>query len=219
MKINNSIIFQEGVINISITLFVILGIFAIGCRPTLNVVETDTEQIEEKLIDYQNEEAIGSEVTLLLKDGESISGELLSVRDSSIILCEEYSATEEELAIQKFPIKNVRTDKIVECEIKGNTYPLWIGAGIGLVAGTVVYLLVKDDLKIKIGTSSDDDMDKAASSCCLVGGLTTLPLIIGRGLSTEDMTLTDIPTGYKFLPLKSLARYQSGEPEYLKAIK
>ena len=202
----------------SIIFFTIVGILAVSCRPTLNVTETNAEQIEEKLIDYQKEESIGAEVTLLLKDGESISGELLSVRDSSVTVCSEYSATEEELADLKYPVRSVKTNLINEFEIKGNTYPLWIGAGIGFVAGTTAFLLVKDDLDIKIGTSSDEEVEKALGSCCLAVSLTVLPVALGRLLSTEDVILSDIPSGYKFLPLKSLARYADKEPEYLRTI-
>jgi len=129
----------------SIIFFVIILILVVSCTPTLNVTETKTEQIEERLIDYQKKESIGAEATLLLKDGECISGELLSVRDSSVIVCSEYSANEKELESLKYPISNVESNSIREIEIKGNYYPLWIGTGIGLVAGTVTYLLVKDD--------------------------------------------------------------------------
>jgi hypothetical protein len=102
----------------SIIFLAALVILAIGCRSTLNVALTNTVKIEEKLIDYEKEEPIGAEVTLLLIEGEEINGELLTVRDSSITLCETYSATEDELVSLKYPIKNVRTDTIVELEIK-----------------------------------------------------------------------------------------------------
>jgi hypothetical protein len=203
----------------SIIFLAALVVFANGCRPTLNVAETNTEKIEEKLIDYQKEEAIGLEVTLLLTDKEEISGELLSVRDSSITLCKKYSATEDELASLKYPICSIQTNEIIELEIKGNSYPLWIGAGIGIVAGATAFLLVKDD---KNENQENNAFDRTFSgeygTCLLAAGLAALPVIIGRGLSTEDVTLTDIPKGYKFLPLKSLARYPDEEPEYLRAI-
>ena len=199
----------------AIIFFDIMLIFIVSCRPTLNVTETSTKQIEEKLIDYQKEDSIGAEVTLLLINGEEISGELLSVRDSSIALCATYSATEEELASLKHPISIIETDGIREFEIAGNTFPRWIGAGIGFVAGTTAGILVINDLK---ETSTEESIDKALGSCCLVAGLTTLPVVIGRLLSTEDVILSDIPSGYKFLPLKSLARYPDEEPVYLKAI-
>lgn len=204
----------------SIIFLTILGILVVSCRPTLNVTETNIEQIEEKLIDYQKEESIGAEVTLLLKDGESISGELLSVRDSSVTVCSEYSATEDELANLKYPVRNVRTNVINELEIKGNKYPLWIGAGIGIVAGTVVYLLVKDDNEENQETNAfSRSFNDKLGTTCLVGGIIALPILIGRFLSTEDVILTDIPPGYKFLPLKSLARYPEEEPDYLRVIK
>jgi hypothetical protein len=203
----------------SIIFLTILGILVVSCRPTLNVTETNTEQIEEKLIDYQKEESIGAEVTLLLKDGESISGELLSVRDSSVTVCSEYSATEDELINLKYPVRNVRTDTILELEIKGNKYPLWIGAGIGIVAGTVVYLLVKDDNEENQESNAfNRAFNENLRTTCLVVGIAALPIAIGGLLSTDNVTLTEIPPGYKFLPLKSLARYPDIEPEYLRAV-
>ena len=201
----------------SIIFIAILGIFAISCRPTLNITETNTEQIEEKLVDYQKEEPIGAEVTLLLKNGEEISGELLPVRDSSINLCEKYSATEEELAIQKYPIINVRTDTIFELEINGNFYPLWIGTGIGLLAGTVVYLMVKDNKDENQELAAYESFNEMGNTC-LGLGIFTLAASIGALLSTREVILSDIPSGYNFLPLKSLARYPDEEPVYLKAI-
>jgi len=75
----------------------------------VSLTETNEKQIEDKIIEFQKEEAIGAEVTLSLKDGEEINGELLSVRDSTITMCTEYSATEKDLASLQYPIHTVRT--------------------------------------------------------------------------------------------------------------
>lgn len=184
----------------------------------LSLNENNDEQIEDKLLDYKKEEATGVGVTLSLNNREYFSGELLSVRDSTIMVCAKYSATEEELANKKYSINSVPINQIRELKIEGNALPLWIGAGISLVASTAVYLIVKDDMNIKLGTSSEEEVDIAVGSCCLVGAVIALPMVIGRALFTEDALLTEIPAGYKFLPLKSLARYQDEEPEYLRVI-
>jgi hypothetical protein len=184
----------------------------------LSLSLSNDEQIEEKLLDYKKEGATGAEVTLLLKNREEFNGELLSVRDSTITVCAKYSATEAELANLKYPINVIRINELLELKIEGNTYPLWIGAGIGFVAGMAIYLVVKDDINQNAKPTDEEYVDKGIGSCCLIGSAVALPLLIGKVLSTDNVTLTHIPPGSKLLPLKSLARYQDEEPEYLRAI-
>ena len=205
---------------LNITAGIIAGLIVTCSDPfttTLILTENSKEQIEEKLLDYKKEEATGACVTLVLKSGEEFNGELLSFRDSTILVCEKYSATEMELANLKYTINVIRTDEILELMIEGNTYPFWIGAGIGFVAGTAVYLIVKDELNLNAKTSDKEDVDKAVGSCCLVVVTMGLPTLIGWSLSTDNVTLTEIPPGYKFLPLNFLARYPDKEPEYLRS--
>ena len=207
-----------------IIIVVIFGLLAAGCRPTLNVTETNREQIEEKLIDYEQDEGVGAEITLSLKNEEEIEGELLSVRDSTITVCTEYSATEEQLASLKYPINTVRIDEILEFKIEGNENEyIWIGV-IGIVVGLGLGVLVAENYESESSSGSGlDEMVESGEKLCvgtgvflLVSGISGLIL---RLLSTEDVILTEIPPGYKFLPLKFLARYPDEEPEYLRAIK
>ena len=194
---------------------VFTALLAAGCRPTLNVTETNEEQIEEKLIDYEQDEVIGVEIEVSIKDGEEISGELLSVRDSTIIICTEYSAAEEDLASLQYPINTVRTDEIVELKIEGNTTPVLIGAGIGLAVGIGLVVLAGPY------NPKPSDTEEASKTCggILLGlGAFSLGGLIGALVSTEDVILTEIPPGYQFVPLKTLARYPDEEPEYLKAL-
>jgi len=197
---------------------VFAGLIAAGCRPTLNVTETNKEQIEEKLINYEQDEGVGAEIEVLLKDGAEINGELLSARDSIFIICTEYSATEKELASLQYPIITVRNDEILELKIEGNSYPFWIGSGIGVAAGTGAFFLVIGDPKELHWVTREEDFEKLVGGCLLGGGLISLGMLIGGLLSTDDVILTDIPPGYKLIPLKSIARYPDKEPEYLKAI-
>ncbi len=206
----------------AIVIVVIFGLLAAGCRPTLNVTETNKEQIEDKIVVYQKEEAMGAEVTLLLKDGEEINGELLSVRDSTITLCTEYSATEKELASLQYPIHTVRTDKIWEITLEGNKYPLLIGFGIGAVAGIGLGILVGENYESEELDRGWDELVGGCLGIMVFTGVAALGTGIGYLASTDaidDVILSEIPPGYKFLPLKSLARYPDEEPEYLKAIK
>ena len=203
----------------SIIIVVIFCLLVAGCgtSPYVSLTETSEEQIEDKIIVFQKEEAIGAEVTILLKDGEEINGELLSVRDSTITLCTQYSATEKELASLQYPIHTVRTDKIWEITLEGSDYR-WIGLGIGVVAAIGLYILVRENYE----SGSYDKWEKCIGKSCVSIFAALLGLGIGAGIavlaSTDEVILHEIPPGYKLLPLKSLARYQDEEPEYLKAI-
>ena len=208
-----------------IVIVVIFGLLTAGCgtSPYVSLTDTNEEQIEDKILVFQKEEAIGAEVTLLLKDGEEINGELLSVQDSTITMCTEYSATEKELASLQYPIHTVRTNKILEITLEGSNYR-WIGLGIGAVASIGLAILVIENYESK-SSSGSKELTEGIGRCCL-GGLAvlgvSLVVLLGAGIgelaSTDDVILYEIPPGYKLLPLKSLARYPDEEPEYLKAI-
>ena len=163
----------------------------------------------------------------MLKDGEEINGELLSVRDSTITLCTEYSATEKELANLQYPIYTVRTDKILEITLEGSDYK-WIAMGIGTAAGIGLGILMRDifESESSDGLRGLDELKKSCSGMLGVLLGVSLGFFLGAGIvylasndAMDDVILSEIPPGYKFLPLKSLARYPDEEPEYLKAIK
>ncbi len=205
----------------AIVIVVIFGLLAAGCgtSPYVSLTETGEEQIEDKIVVYQKEEAMGAEVTVLLKDGEESEGELLSVRDSTITLCTKYSATEKELASLQYPIHTVRTDKILEITLEGNKYPFLIGFGIGAVAGIGLGILVAENYESEELDRGWDELVGGCFGIMVFSGVAAIGTVIGLIASTDDVILYEIPPGYKFLPLKSLARYPDEEPEYLKAIK
>jgi len=195
---------------------VFAGLIAAGCTTTyLSLQENSTAQIEKKIIDYQQDENVGAEVTLLLKDSTEIYGELLSVRDSSVIICTEHSATEKELASLKYPINTVRNDEIKELTLEGTNYVL-SGLGIGIAAGTGIGVLA--GLAVEPSGQSYISPELALGVLGFIVGAIVGP-IVGYSLSTEEFVLQEIPPGYDFSLLKPLARYPGEEPEYLRAIK
>ncbi len=201
----------------SIIIVVIFGLLAAGCRnPYVSLTETNEEQIEDKIIEFQKEEAIGAEITLLLKDGEGIEGELLSVRDSTITMCTKYSATEEELASLQYPIHTVRTDEIMEITLEGSNY-IWIGLGIGFAAGIGLGILVAENYEPE-SSGLAGGIEIIGTGVLVFIGVFALGAVIGGLASADEVILHEIPPGYKLLPLKLLARYPDKEPEYLKAI-
>jgi hypothetical protein len=199
----------------SIVIVIIFSLLAAGCTTTyLNLKENSPEQIEEKIIEYQANEDVGAEVILSIKNGEEISGELLSVRESSLTICTKYSATEDEIANLTYPIITVRNNEIQKMNLEGSNYVL-AGFGIGIAAGTGIGYLV--------GLASEQS-NSAYVTPEAVGGVLGFIVgaiagsIIGYSLSTEEYILQEVPPDYNWSILKPLARYPDEEPEYLKTI-
>jgi len=190
---------------------VFAGIIAAGCNTTtyLSLTENNKEQIEQKLNEYEQDENKAAEVTLLLKDRTEINGELLSVRDSTMIICTEYLATEEGLSKLIYPITAVRNDEIWDLTIEGSSY-VWIGTGVGMLVGT--------GIGYAISTSVHNYGKYLPLPILFIVGA-SFGYLIGDAVSTYDIILHDIPHSYDFSLLKPLARYSDEEPEYLRAIK
>ena len=202
---------------IFIVIVAILGYLGAGCSTTtyLSLTENDKGKIRRELNAYEKDKNVGAEVKLLLYNKTEIEGELLSVRDSALIICTEYSATEEELANSIYPVIPVRNNEIQEITIEGNSY-VWWGIGIGYLTGAIIgYLLGQTG-------ATNDKTDQAFSGLGggILGGLIGLAAGggIGYAFSTEEFVLQEIPSGYNFYFLKPLARYPDKEPEYLKVI-
>jgi len=208
-----------GVMKTSIFITIVFaGLIAAGCRTTtyLSLTENNKEQVEQKLNDYEQNEDVGAEVILSVKNGEKISGELLSVRESSLIICKEHYATEVELANLKYPINTVKNDEIKELTIEGSNY-IWLGLGIGIAAGFGLGVLVG------ISSFESGSFQQEAYTTYAGGGIGLLAgavvgLIVGYFNSTEEVILQEVPPDYNWSILKTLARYPDEEPEYLQAI-
>jgi len=202
----------------SIIIVAIFGLLASGCSTTtyLSLTENDKKQIEQKLNDYEHDEDVGAEITVSKKNGTEINGELLSVRDTSIIICSDIGLSETELARINYPIYNIRNNEIKEVTVEGGWY-IWSGMGYGGLGGALL------GVALAAATYEKSSYLSEAGVIIIVGGLGTLVGaiaggIVGYALSTDDAILLDIPPGYDFSLLKSLARYPDKEPEFLRAI-
>jgi hypothetical protein len=197
------------------------ALLAGGCSGTtyLNLSENNNEQVIESINSYPIKENAGAELTLTLNDSTEITGELLSVRDTTITICEYYSASDEELAVLKYPIIVVKNNDIKVLTIEGSNN-LWSGMGIGALAGAALGAVFATIMVV----SNPEESDQAFLAYLMMvpGGLivgTIFGTIRGAKTSVEEIVLRDIPPGYDLTVLKPLARYQDKEPEYLKAIK
>ena len=159
--------------------------------------------------------ANGATVAILLSTGETITGELLSVRDSSIIISTSESFDERELE----SIATIRNQDIETVIIEGESKVLQ-GMGLGVLIGGGIGAL--------IGLASGDDTqgfirfsagEHAAIGAVLFGGVGfVIGTIAGIATSTGDKMMEAL-MDYDFSSLKTVARFPVGEPEYLRAIK
>jgi len=188
---------------------IILSLIAAGCSTTtyINLEEKDRIYIVRQLGFDKEDKDMGAEVSLLFRDGAETYGELLSVRDSTMTICKEYSATEEELARFTYSISIITNTEIQELTIEGSSY-VWPGIIGGQIVGGLIGIFVAEEgLAILAGLM-------VGGALGIIGGG-----IIGYALSTEEYILQEIPPDYNWSILKPLSRYPDEEPEYLRAIK
>jgi hypothetical protein len=147
----------------------------------------------------------GAEVFIETNDGVRYTGELLSVQDSVMILCEKYNASERDLADSVYAIFFLKNHDLKSIELKGKSKAVYgiifgsvIGAGIGI-------------------TGKKDFFDDTITGCC-VGGLVGAMVggIIGLIITNDEVVYEYAnPDEFDFTQLNIYARYGSEEPGYL----
>jgi len=200
----------------SIVIAFIFSLLATGCSTTtyLSLTENDKEQIKQKLNDCEHSENEGAEITISKKNGTEINGELLTVRDTSIVICSYIGLSETDLAIINHSIYNIRKNEIKEVTFAGSNY-IWTGLGIGMAGGVAIGALG--------GSASETGSSYKGVPTIgfgIIGALAgaIIGSIVGYLLSTQEFILQEIPSGYDMSFLKPFARYPDEEPEYLRVI-
>jgi len=177
------------------------------------------------------EKKTGAEIFIALKDGTKYIGELLSVQDSIIILCDEYDVDEEELVDSVYSIyvvKNREINLIELLEDHSNTLGIILGGTTGFLIGGAIGRKTED-----VSNYEDPNefhlftFKKTPSSS---GNLLTacIGLVLGGVIggvisssSTENELLYQYNNAkdFDFKSLSIYTRYGSEKPEYLKNIK
>ncbi|MBE0571758.1 MAG: hypothetical protein IH618_09465 [Ignavibacteriaceae bacterium] len=198
-------------------IIVVIGMISAGCSTTtyLSLTENDRGKVIRELNAYEKGTNVGAEVTIILFNGEEVEGELLSVRDSALILCTEYGATEEELLNSVYPIILVKNNEIKELTFEGKSY-VWTGIALGYLTGAVLGGFIVNSTTDLYGNEKDFAIIVGAGIGSILGSVSGG--IAGYALSNKEFILEEIPTGYNFYILKDYTRYNDEEPEYLKVI-
>lgn len=155
----------------------------------------------------------GAKAYIEMNDGTDYSGELLTVRDSIMIVCEEYDADEQKLAdsAYAFFVLNNRDIKLIELYV--GTY-LGFGMGVVFSVGAIAGGLVASD--------PGPYGDLSAIVGAMVGGFAGAIIggTIGYFITDNEVVYEHTnPEEYDFKKLNIYARYVNNEPDFLKKIK
>ncbi len=174
---------------------------------------------------FQSGGSGSKEVEITMTNGPKFHGEILSVRDSSIVVANQAGLSQEELMrhplrISVLPFREVQS---VETAGSSNTVlGLFAGMAIGCVGGYAIGASEpveqkKDDV-LGCGAAAEKGSNEMTGAA--LGGLAggAVGAIIGAGSSTNSSVLFS-PAQPDFTILKNVARYPAVEPDFLKSIK
>jgi hypothetical protein len=182
----------------------------------------DVEQDVEVYYDPEKDSVIGykyagAKAYIEMEDGTDYSGELLIVRDSITIVCEEYGADEQKLAdsVYSFFVLNNSDIKLIELSV-GNY--LGIGAGVGYLAGALAGGVAA------YSAYSGPDRYAGFNAYLIGSGVGFFGAIIGGTIGFfftdyDDVYEYEDHTEYDFKKLNIFARYVNNEPEFLQNMK
>ena len=159
--------------------------------------------------------ADGAETELLLVSGKKAGEELLAVREHSLLLSTLVGATDTQLQTSEGAFVEVPTASIQSVTLmrEGNSHAA-VGALAGGVMGVGVgYLISKPKSEDALGQAIETSFSMVSiATCALLGA--GLGALVG---SVKGDKVIEAPfLDPDFVSLSRYARYQSGEPEFLK---
>jgi hypothetical protein len=174
-------------------------------------VEVHFDPEKDSIISYKN---AGAKAYIEMNEGTDYTGELLVVRDSIMIVCEEYDADEQELADSVYALFKLNNRDIKLIELSVGNYSR-TGAGIGFLAGALAG-------GVTASSSSDPYVVLKTWGGAAIGGFAGA--IIGGAIgffftNYEDVYEQANPEEYDFKKLNIYARYVNNEPDFLNKIK
>jgi hypothetical protein len=159
------------------------------------------------------------EAVFTLQNGGIIKGEVLSVRDSSIVVSMVLGGSEAELSYAEQAWRVITAHDLRSVVIPGKSH-LVKGAGVGGVAGLVLGCATWQQKE----AGSFEDFFADVTGASLAGRAATFALvgcvaggIVGAAISRPDRTVYAAPAS-SLESIRALARYKTEEPEFLKKV-
>ncbi len=158
--------------------------------------------------------AEGSQVVVLLDNGDRLTGELLAVNDSAVVVSHIAGASDEDLASGATGMEVIRNDNIGSITVSGSSYVL-PAMGVGLLGGFAV------GWAIGSSSQSENVVEEAfkpvtAGASAGLGSLIGLGVgaIVGVAASPKDLVIT-VFTPDNLRLLREKARYGGQEPPFM----
>jgi hypothetical protein len=169
----------------------------------------------------QSASAEGRRIKIMLRSGQELGGELLSVGEKSLVVIIINNVSDRELTDHPEFIAVVSKKDIKKVTLKAKSHVL-AGMGIGLLVGTVGggIISASDPKKRKnqdFGSALMEPIEGALSAAA--GGL--LGLLVGAAIGVpgpradEEINVDSLQDLFLF---RQYARYQENEPEFLKTL-
>ena len=192
--------------------------FFVGCY-SFPVTDLDNNGETNSTTDQRN---AGAKVFILMNNGEEYTGELLIVRDSTMLLCKEYEASEEDLTDLVHPFYSLQNQDIKQIELMGENH-LIAGIVFGALGGAAAGLM----LGIALAYSSSSSSSETRFGYFATGFLIAvgIGILVGGATGASNTTYDEVvyeysnPEEYDFTNLNIYSRYGGKEPNYLKEIK
>jgi hypothetical protein len=155
----------------------------------------------------------GTDVVVLLTTGQEIEGELVSVRDSSVLIATEDEDVPSALSTGVKGILGIKDTMISHVTIEGNSNVL-LGMGLGFLGGTVAGGVI--GAKSYSPPPEPDNLGGAIAG--MVEATVGLGAAVGAATSRSDIEV-NLSVPAERLALKKLARYPDKEPKSFQVIK
>jgi len=166
-----------------------------------------------------------TKVDILLADGATFTGEILALRDSSIVVAAPAGLAESALMSGTHSIVVLPHRQILSIQTAGSSYVL-LGLASGCVAGCLVGAAIGSGKEVEqkqndtFGCEKNSEEVNNTSTGAVIGSLVgaLVGLGVGNAASTKGQVLVSAAQR-DFNALKGVTRYPATEPEYLKSIK
>ena len=179
---------------------------------------------------FQSGTADRTAVDITLFSGMKMSGEILAVRDSSIVIVREVGISSVDLMAQPKKATVLPFSGIMSVQTPGTSHIL-VGAAAGMAIGCVAGCAIGESQPVEVQQQPNESLGCGAAAQAeqqrsdneangaLIGGLggAVIGGMIGGATSSGGLVLVS-PERRDFNILKSVARYTGPEPDYLRSI-
>ncbi len=175
-------------------------------------------------VGFRNGGSESKEVEITLGDGTKFDAEILSVRDSAIVVTRNVGASQQDLLADPGSVVALPFSQIAIVQTAGSSYTavgLFSGMAIGCLGGCAIGSSqhVEQQKNDTFGCNAESEKTTNTLTGAALGGLggAVVGAAIGGAASGAGQSLVTM-TDRDFQVLRNVARYPAVEPAYLKSL-